>query len=289
MDTVHDRTLILRDGRTLGWSEYGDPGGRPVFYFHGWPASRKSGLQLDGLGKRFRLRIISPDRPGIGLSTYRRNRTLLDFPSDIQALCVRFKIKRFSMIGASGGAPYVYAVAYKLPEMTDRAIVVAGLGPLAHLAELRVLPRVQTVFFRLSGRLAPLVPVFVFLHRALAIRLPAVYGQVTYRAHSDEDRKAFRKQDVRIMIDGTIREAYRQGTRQAAHDWKLYLSPWGFDLSDIRVPIHLYHGDRDRQVPYAVAKETAALSPRFTLETVRGYGHYLLLTRGDYILKSAFG
>ena len=35
-----DATMTLRDGRTLGYAEYGDPGGTPGFYFHGHPGSR---------------------------------------------------------------------------------------------------------------------------------------------------------------------------------------------------------------------------------------------------------
>ncbi|HLV35378.1 MAG TPA: hypothetical protein VKY59_09705 [Spirillospora sp.] len=31
-------TLILKDGRRLGYAEYGDLTGRPVFIFHGHPA-----------------------------------------------------------------------------------------------------------------------------------------------------------------------------------------------------------------------------------------------------------
>ncbi len=30
-------TVRLRDGRTLGYAEYGDAAGKPVFFFHGFP------------------------------------------------------------------------------------------------------------------------------------------------------------------------------------------------------------------------------------------------------------
>ena len=35
-----DKQLVLRDGRKLGYVEYGDPGGIPLIYLHGWPSSR---------------------------------------------------------------------------------------------------------------------------------------------------------------------------------------------------------------------------------------------------------
>ena len=33
-------SIKLKDGRTLGFLECGDPKGYPVFYFHGFPGSR---------------------------------------------------------------------------------------------------------------------------------------------------------------------------------------------------------------------------------------------------------
>ena len=39
-DSGTDNVLRLRDGRLLGYAEYGDPDGKPLFYFHGSPGSR---------------------------------------------------------------------------------------------------------------------------------------------------------------------------------------------------------------------------------------------------------
>jgi len=38
-----DNVVRLRDGRILGYAEYGDPTGRPAFLFHGTPGSRLEG------------------------------------------------------------------------------------------------------------------------------------------------------------------------------------------------------------------------------------------------------
>ena len=40
MASLSDRHILLRDGRKLGYAEYGDPQGKPVFLFHGIPGSR---------------------------------------------------------------------------------------------------------------------------------------------------------------------------------------------------------------------------------------------------------
>jgi hypothetical protein len=41
------RSVDLRDGRSLGYAEYGRPGAWPVFYFHGSSGSRIGWPALD--------------------------------------------------------------------------------------------------------------------------------------------------------------------------------------------------------------------------------------------------
>lgn len=103
MDLVSKENNIfrLRDGRVLGYAEYGNPNGKPVFFFHGWPGSRFSGKETDEAGKKLGIRIISTDRPGIGLSIYKIDRKLLDWPDDVIELADYLKIKKFSLMSVS--------------------------------------------------------------------------------------------------------------------------------------------------------------------------------------------
>ena len=79
----NDYVIKLKDGRKLGYSEYGDLKGKPIFYFHGWPTSRLQAQYLDPIAKKLGARIISIDRPGYGLSDHKNDRILLDWPDDI--------------------------------------------------------------------------------------------------------------------------------------------------------------------------------------------------------------
>jgi hypothetical protein len=65
-----EQRVILKDGRTLGFAEYGDPKGEPVLEFHGCPGSRLEAWNYDAAGKKLGARVIGIDRPGFGMPTY---------------------------------------------------------------------------------------------------------------------------------------------------------------------------------------------------------------------------
>src|SRR5438309_1811387 len=118
-DARLNQTIKLRDGRTLAYAEYGDPAGTPVIFFHGTPGSRLMAAPAwkdESLG----LRIIAPDRPGFGLSTYRPNRTILNWASDVAELADALKLDKFIVAGVSGGGPHSLACAHELPDRVLR-------------------------------------------------------------------------------------------------------------------------------------------------------------------------
>ncbi len=85
MPAKTDNQIKLKDGRILGYAEYGDPQGKPVLYFHGTPSSRfeDSRPSVDEIATRLGVRIILPERPGIGLSNFKSSRTILDLLDDV--------------------------------------------------------------------------------------------------------------------------------------------------------------------------------------------------------------
>jgi hypothetical protein len=101
--------LQLRDGRTLGFAEYGVRSPKVLFYFHGYPGSRVEARLLAEPAERLGIRLIEIDRPGMGLSTFKLGRRFSDWPADVAELADDLGIDRFSLIGCSGGAPYAIA------------------------------------------------------------------------------------------------------------------------------------------------------------------------------------
>ena len=88
---------------------------------------------MDEAGKRHGLRIISPDRPGIGLSDFHAGRELGDWPGVMLELAAHVGAEKFHLLGWSGGGPYVLVTARAMPERLLSATILCGAPPLTFL------------------------------------------------------------------------------------------------------------------------------------------------------------
>jgi hypothetical protein len=98
LDNDNSDTLLLPDGRKLGYAQYGSQTGRAVLYVHGHPGSRLEGAHLHDLGLKLGARIIAPDRPGMGWSSPYPDRTLLDYPKDLEHLADHLKLESYGVL-----------------------------------------------------------------------------------------------------------------------------------------------------------------------------------------------
>jgi pimeloyl-ACP methyl ester carboxylesterase len=123
------KTIRLRDGRTLAYAEFGEPSGKTLFYFHGGADCRLEARLLTKQAKQAGIRLIGVDRPGMGLSSFKAGRRLLDWPNDVVELADNLLIDRFAVLGVSGGGPYALACAHKIPDHLTACGIIAGEGP----------------------------------------------------------------------------------------------------------------------------------------------------------------
>ena len=128
---IDDATIRLHQGRAVAIATWGDPAGAVVFYLHGTGHSRL--FCPDPVGTAHaHVQLIAVDRPGYGGSDPHRGHTLADGARDLVDLADYLGIKRFSVIGWSGGAWYAAALAALdiAPErLVAAALVAGGAGP----------------------------------------------------------------------------------------------------------------------------------------------------------------
>ena len=132
---IEENLLALNGGGHLAYGEYGDPQGRPVFFYHGWPSSRTMAELTDAAARDLDVRIISPDRPGISGSSLHPDRKLLDWPAVLRQLADHLQLERFHILAISGGAPYAYVSAWAMPERVRAIAVASGAPPIVELGD----------------------------------------------------------------------------------------------------------------------------------------------------------
>jgi pimeloyl-ACP methyl ester carboxylesterase len=107
-------------GRTIAFSEVGDPEGAAVFICVGMGLTRYVTAFYDELATTLRLRLITVDRPGVGGSEAYPSSDKsgpLGWPEDILAICQELGIAKFSLLAHSAGAIYALATALILPHL----------------------------------------------------------------------------------------------------------------------------------------------------------------------------
>jgi pimeloyl-ACP methyl ester carboxylesterase len=257
------REVALNGGRVLAYAEYGSLSGQPIIYCHGTPSARVEGeLIIDGAAaSTLGLRFIVPDRPGMGRSDYVPGRKIVDWPNDVLELASRLELGTVTVFGSSGGAPYALACGALIPHRVRMVGILGGIAPANAPGVLASMSGQLRMLLRL-GRFAPAVVRALFRLNLAAIRRNGARAGEQMAAWAPEpDRALFQQERIRNGFIKCFEESCRQGTRGPAMDVSLLARPWGFDLTAVRVPVLLWHGERDGNVPVASGRYLAGMLP----------------------------
>jgi pimeloyl-ACP methyl ester carboxylesterase len=261
----------LPDGRAIGYAEFGAADGRPLLFCHGFASSRLAGALLDAEAAALGFRVIAPDRPGHGLSDFKRHRRVARWTADIASLADILGIDRFAVLGFSTGGPHAVACAALLRDRVTVAGIASSWAP----------PQAPTT------KPAPRLPFVPALGRHLRLLRRFSLSRVAKRVAKDgaaflekatagapaADRGIIADAALRRVLAEDLREAFRQGARGPARDARVVNRRWGFRLEDIRVPVWLWHGQEDRHVPPALARYVSERIPGSRTTLYRADGH----------------
>lgn len=282
MTSNEDNVILLKDRRKLGYAIYGDIKGKPVFYFHGWPTSRFHAADLNALARENHIQLISIDRPGIGLSDYKK-RTLLDWSDDVVELADQMHIEKFSVMGVSGGGPYAAACAYKIPHRLINTAIVVGIAPPYIPKLLDGMPFLTKFGWANYAKSALLRKGATLLHYMNAKYGPS-FGLHRFMFGAKKDRQVLSDPSIREEVRRGYKETFRTGYIGAQQDLELYTKDWGFQLSDIKTKVFLFYGEMDQNVPIAMGKYYHLHIKNSTLFTYPHEGHLIAKTHAEEIL-----
>jgi pimeloyl-ACP methyl ester carboxylesterase len=273
MHVGHDRTIHLRDGRTLGYAEYGAPDGLPVVYTHGGLSCRLDVAAGATIAQQNGVRLISVDRPGIGLSDPKPGRTVADWASDIAELRDQLgSIDTFAAMGWSMGGQYALALGYALPASVTRVAVITGGLPLTEPGRFAQMPPVDRAYIQLSQHVPWLARRCLGVMGFAARYTPSLFTRIAAGDLPPADSAVIRAEESPSFAQISD-EALRQ-TAGHVEDYLAAMRPWGFAPEDLTVPVDVWGGADDKFLDPSWPAELARRILGATLNTRPG-GHFM--------------
>jgi pimeloyl-ACP methyl ester carboxylesterase len=276
------------DGRTLEVLTGGDPDGFPLLFHGGSPSAAVPYAPLDDAARGAGLRFVTYSRPGYGGSTAfpRPEPAYVDDVADSEDLLDALGVDRFVTAGWSGGGPRALGCAALLPDRCLAAASLAGVAPhdgagldwQAGMAEENVAEYSAAARGADDYETVVREQVMPMLAASADEVAEAMGGLVP-----PVDRAAVTPEFADWM-SRTFSHAAAQGTVGVRDDGLALVTPWGFDLADIRVPVAVWQGRQDAMVPYAHGAWLAAHVPGAQAHLYDDEGHLSLVARlGDIL------
>ena len=277
-------TISRPDGRVVAWATWGDASGRPMLALHGTPGSRLDRSPDPGLLDRVGAHVVTFDRPGYGRSTVHSERTMLSVADDALAVADALGWDEFAVFGVSGGGPHALAVARQAPERTRALGLAVGAVPteLIDPDDLIALNREAMRRASEDGR-AGLAEFLAEPAAAIAADPGAALDAVMADA-PPTDVELLRRPDLREVLVESMTEAFANGPQGWFDDSWALIAPWGFGLQEVTVPVQMWCGELDRNVPTKAVERMAAELDVKSLEIIPGAGHFGWLAHHERIL-----
>jgi pimeloyl-ACP methyl ester carboxylesterase len=273
-----DNKIILSDGRKLGFREYGDLNGFPVFAFHGLPGSRIWFKTDDDISKANNVHLITVDRPGFGNSDKKKNRTILDFADDVFELANSFGFEKYSVLGTSGGGAYALAIASKYPEFINKCTLISTVNEFKNAKPPAEMASENRNVFMLSKRFPWLLSFSLNQQRKLINTQPENYLKaiMTNTKHlCDADKAIMENKENAELVLLHMKEAFKQGVKETVREARLFTKSWGFSVKDIRTKVDIWHGIEDTLSPINSIRELEKAIPNCKANYIEGKGHFL--------------
>jgi pimeloyl-ACP methyl ester carboxylesterase len=246
---LRDSFVTLEDA-TISFAEWGDPEGGVVV---GWPGNPGSRFGL-GWARQYaadcRVRLLVFDRPGIGGSSSDPSRTIASTARIVCEAVADLGIESFAVLGNSSGGPYALACGSVAPASVTAIALIAGVGRMCEPGAHDGMTAENDRFWSLAGEGASATT--------------SLFEQLL----RDAPAKDLHEQRLADIV-----EAGRQGAEQLALDAHVVVARWDFDEAGIDVPVDLWHGALDDDVPVRQARRLAAGLRRSTLHVWPRHGH----------------
>jgi pimeloyl-ACP methyl ester carboxylesterase len=271
-------TVPSTDGRSIEVVLQGADDGVLLIFHHGSPGAAQSFEPFHRAAAERGIVIAFPSRAGFGGSSRQEGRTVAGAAPDAAALADHLGHDPFLTAGWSGGGPHALACAALLPDRVRAAASIAGVAP--YDAEGLDWTGGMGEDNQLEYPLAARDPVAL---------LEWMEPQIEPMSRIEPDEWARRLRSLMSDVDarsvtgafgeylaGSYRDAFRHGPWGWYDDDLAFVGDWGFDVSDIRVPVSVWQGREDRFVPITHGEWLVAHIPGARAQLRPEHGHLTL-------------
>jgi pimeloyl-ACP methyl ester carboxylesterase len=260
-----------------------------LLLIHGTPGSRLASSPDEELYGRIGAHVVTFDRPGYGRSSRHSGRTVYSVADDALAVATEFGWDRFSVLGVSGGGPHALGLGARASERIHRLGIAVGATPIEFVdpADLIAINREAQRRIREEGRTS-----FEEFLAEPAMNLAADPGAALDAVMADAppvDREMLNQPAVRGVLVASTREAFANGPQGWFDDAWALGTDWGFQLSDVQLPVYMWYGELDRNVPIASVRTMASHLKVAQFELIEGAGHLGWLAEEERLLQTLLG
>ena len=182
-------------------------------------------------------------RSGYVGSTKKPGRITIDIANDVADLASALNIKKFVNIGLSGGGQH--AIATGLDTRSVGVVTVGSLAPFEVLREDFYSGMQQADIDEYADALKD-INLLVKRFQAWQEHDMSLVGDESKL--SENDKKASASPTWKVALQ-SCNFTMSQGWDWVADDYSSYLKPWGFDPKEVKVPVVVWQGGLDKNVP----------------------------------------
>jgi pimeloyl-ACP methyl ester carboxylesterase len=281
-----DLYVEVGGGRRVAVDDRGDPDGVPVLFLHGAPDTRMGRHPDDTIAARLGVRLVAPDRPGLGHSDPDPAATPASVADDLVAVLDHLGLGAVSVVAWSAGSISALTLAGAHHRRVRSLVLVAPLVPADAYGEADVLVGAddsRRLFAdHLGGADAD------ELGRELAMWLvPPEIDDATARSMIPGTLAALAHVDGadRALV-ASLRASVAKGMTGIEREIAAQATPLGPALDAIAAPVAVHVGDHDTVAPPAMAR-WIAIRLGAPLAVHEGAGHELGITAWAEVLDAA--
>ena len=277
------QTFVLPDGRRLAYRAYGDPRGRGAMVIHQGLGCSLLPRGSDALARDLGLRIICPERPGVGGSDPHPRYGFDAVAGDFAALHAALGLGEVRLAGFMSGAAFAAALAARLGPQVKRFLLVS-VRPPGRKPETAVDARHRMVLFRRRILQNPWLTdvLFAVMRMNLSPRQVERFVRTAASAPSDAAYLDAHPAVLAFLVD-SISQSLANTSRGIADEVKCMARGAEPDLAGLSAPVTLWHGVDDPMT--TVDDASAWLGGREAERRVfEGSGHFMAHQRWPEIL-----